>query len=623
MGKGNRIKSQKAQVTLAAPVRRPVKDKKPMPTWVGTLILVAVLTVLILFAAINVLNSRGTFMRMYTIAETDHFEVTAPMMSYMVYTEYQNLLSNYDQFAESYGTTIAIGGGTNGNALDRSAPLRDQIYSKVTDANGNEVVTTWFDHFAGLAAEDVKQILACCEIAHRHGIALDEADKDSVEANLVQMTAYAAYYGYSTSGYLASMYGKGVLAKDVRAMMELSALANKYNTIRSEEIRASITDDRVKAYYEEHQLDYDTYIDYLGYTFTATFTPVTGSEDSASQNAILNSEYEEKKTLYKQYAAQLEACKTADDYTSTLMQILREIILEEEKEKKLKELGKDTLTAEEIAACENNAAVRVLETMDKSTFKNYKSTDKTSDLEKWLFDTDTPRKANEVKKFETEVKASTEKSDGTVSYEKATSTYSVYITQSALHRDESVVRSAGHILFKTDTYKDKTNTDGLTGVVKTLAQRVLDGGAEKLTTSLMAAELLKLMNEEGKITSNTKDGKTYYTIDKEVFEEYGLQYTEDANVFYADVQVGEMVASFEDWLFDGVREIGEISYPAGVDSDYGTHIMMYTGDEKPAWSYNIRNEMGEKEYEAWLEVAVKENATAFTNSSRAWNMITG
>ena len=181
MGKANRIKNEKAAGTLAAPAKRP-GAKKPMPTWVGTLIVVAVLVALIVIVTLSVLSSRGTFMRMHVVAETDNYEITLPMMSYMIYTEYQNLVANYDQLSEQFGTTLAIPAGKGGTALVQGTPLRDQIYSNQDDKGNPTETVTWFDRFASLACDSLTQILACCEYANEKGIVLSDEDMQEIES---------------------------------------------------------------------------------------------------------------------------------------------------------------------------------------------------------------------------------------------------------------------------------------------------------------------------------------------------------------------------------------------------------------------------------------------------------
>ena len=94
MGKSNRIKEEKATSALAAPAKKK-SAKKGMPTWVGTAIVIAVLAIAVIVVTLSVLSSRGTFKRMHVIAETENFQVTVPMMSYMLYTEYKRPVKEF------------------------------------------------------------------------------------------------------------------------------------------------------------------------------------------------------------------------------------------------------------------------------------------------------------------------------------------------------------------------------------------------------------------------------------------------------------------------------------------------------------------------------------------------
>lgn len=639
MGKANRIKNEKATNTLAAPVKRP-SAKKSMPTWVGTLIVVAVLVALILAVTLSVLSSRGTFMRMRVIAETENYEITVPMMSYMIYTEYQNLVSQYSNLSQQIGTTLSIPGGKGGAALVQGTPLRDQIY-RTQDDKGNPVETeTWFDRFVYLACEDLKEILACCEYAKANGIELGEKELLEIDTSIANLELYAAYYGYTTDGYLNSMYGRGVRMKDVRAMMELSSLAAKVSEQREEELHDAITDDRVNKEYSENQKTYDIYIDYLSYTFTATFTPSTNKDTTAAktENETLKAEYEAKQEKYAAYVAELNACETSEAFTAKLTTILQEVFYEEEiaeAEKALKD--GETLTEEKKEKCRADANERVIQAIKDANNENGKTSDLGTEEKKWMTaEGEDARKEGDHNKFESvydvygkEVKKEESDKDGEADaqaeekkeYKKATSTYSVYFVNSKLHRDESVVRSVGHILFKSATFKDVKDITKLSATMQKLATRILKREA-KISSEEMAKELITLMKEEGKLTEKTVDGRTYYEISEADFNAYGLTYTEDSSVFYDDVTVGQMVEPFEDWLMDPSRVEGELS-AAGIETTYGHHIMFYKGDEKPAWSHTIREELAHEDYDNWLEATKKANEPTISDKDSYWNMITG
>ena len=626
------MENNKKNNTLAAPAKRR-GAKKQLPTWVGTAIICAVLVALVLFVTLAVLNSRGTFKRMHVIAESENFKVTVPMMSYLIYTEYQNTVSTYEQFSQQYNTTIAIPGGTGGAALDKTKTLREQTYSSVTGEDGTTTVVTWFEHFAEMAKADLSKIIACCEYAKANNIALDESELDAIDMSIDTMELYAQYYGYTTSAYLASMYGEGVSKKDVRKMMEMSELATKVNEVRSAEILDAITDADVQNKYDSNVAGYNTFIDYVGYSLTASFTPTKATSDTdadKAKNEELEAEYEAKKAKYLAIVDKLNACTTVEDFKSTLNHELQVLFREEEIELATEKKGSE-LTEEEINNCNTLADERLVSAMADAVVENYNTANVTlpTEVNDWMKNTESPRAAGDKYKHESVYDAKGNKiTDGeapanpSTAYASATSTYAVYFVTSALHRDESFVRSVSHILFKTDTFKNVTDTSKLTAAQKVLADRILARGAT-ISAKEMSAELITLMKEEGKLVEVTENGRTFYKMDASVFAAYGATYTEDGNVEYNNVPKGQMVAEFEDWMFDSIRIEGEMTTPYGVETDYGYHIMLYRGDEKPNWSYTIRNELASGQYDEWLKGQQEESPVTFSEKAKLWNMISG
>jgi hypothetical protein len=124
-----------------------------------------------------------------------------------------------------------------------------------------------------------------------------------------------------------------------------------------------------------------------------------------------------------------------------------------------------------------------------------------------------------------------------------------------------------------------------------------------------------------------ENGKTYYVMEAGVFEVYGQQYTDDGNITYENVYLGQMVKPFQNWLFDDARmgwdpvggekggayQIGEITSTA-IETEYGYHIMLYRGDKKVAKDYDVKMALAEGKYTTWLEEQVK--ATSFTDNSQ-------
>lgn len=610
MGKGNREQNEKASELLAtAKSSKNAKSKKGLPVWAGTVILVAVLVALVLIATFSALNAKGVFLHGKTVASTEHYEVNASMMSYVIYSEYQNFVTQYS--SSTYGNILQYIRGTGGDSLSTSKSLRSQYYSRPTEKSPDTETMTWFDYFARSAESQVTQILTYCEIARAYGVTLEDSDYETINTTIDSLTTYAKSLGYSVNEYLMAMYGKGVTVKEVRRILELSQLSSKMANMKQEEFENAVTDARVNTEYEENRSKYDLYMGFIAYTFTAKFEPKSDATDEEKQAA-----FEEYEAACKKYAALVERLKGITDQTefenfsATIRQETYDTVLAEELEK-----GTDE---EEATKKANEAADKAAEEIT-TAFENtphHQKGSETNDLDTWLYDE--VRSVGDMTVINSENSA---KNDDGAYVDKASSTYSVYILTSTVHPDNGDRwRSVGHILFKSDTYDKMETTEKLTGKVKELADAVM-AKEGTISAELMAKALLAKMLEEGKIKVETDGDKTVYKIDKDAFEEYGVIYTEDSNVFYTDVKPGDMVEGFENWLMATDREVGEISYPDAVKTTYGYHIMTYTGDEKVAWLEEIRSTLADTDFENWYK-GEKEKITVTVNS-KAFKSIGG
>ena len=582
-------------VKLASAAKRKHARNGQMPTWVGTLIVVAVLAVVIAFSVISVLAQRGVFLRNKLIAETEHFEVTVPMMSYMVYSEYQSWVSQYQD--TGYMEYIK---GEGGSGLSTSLPLREQIYS-----NKDGVVTTWFDYFASSATTGISQVLVLCEQAYSLGITLEEEDYESIETTLQTLEIYALYSGYELNAYLPLMYGNGVRDTDVRAMLELTTLATKMTNLKMEELRGGATDIRVNMYYEENKADLDVYVDFIAYTFTTKFDAKDGdTQEIKDENAAAWEKYAADQARYSAIVDELKACTTAQEFCDKLEAFLA----------KSTENGGEGMSATEAFLAQSNA----------HQFGYKKEDGANDDIEKYLFSTDNAPVAGDreaIKNVE-DGREIEEDTNVVKSYVDAVSTYTAIFVINPVHRDDSFMQNVGHILFKTNTYKDLKDTSTLSGKPKELAQRLLDKGIT-ISAENMAKELIAVMVEDGAIEVKiADDGKsTYQVIDKEKFEAYGKDYTEDGNVFYENVGRGDMVAEFEDWLYNPNRQENEIS-SAGIKTTYGYHVMFYDGaTDKVNWIEDAREELATDDYEAWYEVVSQATNIESEKFQKNWNKI--
>jgi hypothetical protein len=470
--------------------------------------------------------------------------------------------------------------GEGGDGLNTSVPLREQNYSVTTDkTTGATTTVTWFDYFANQAASSVEQIVVLCEQAHSLGITLTDEELAKIDSSIQMIELYAAYSGYTTSGYLAAMYGKGVGLKDVREMTELIELATKMTNLKTEEFKNGATDVRVDNYYNENKKDLDIYVDFISYTFVASFAPVADSEaDAATKNEEKYDKYEDDKALYQERVDALAACTTAKEFCDLLIEYLVE----------------DGMT--EVEAIKKQSDAHNI---------NYERDELDIDLEEWLFDTENPVEAGDATAIKDKgAEAREEDEEGGYVYKKANATYTACFVLKPVHRDDAYLQNVGHILFKTDTFKDIKDASGLSklsGKTKELAQSLLDKG-QTVSSENMAKALVELMIAEGKmVTKTAENGETYYYMEKDAFEAYAKDYTEDSGVFYEDVKRGDMVTEFDAWIYNDARIQNEVSFSA-VETTYGHHIMFYNGHtDEINWRVTASNAIATADYEAWYK----------------------
>ena len=150
--------------------------------------------------------------------------------------------------------------------------------------------------------------------------------------------------------------------------------------------------------------------------------------------------------------------------------------------------------------------------------------------------------------------------------------YTVTVITATPHRAEGDTRDVRHILFKPETYN--------------------------------SAEAAKLKAEQ--VLDTWKKGEAT----EESFDALAEEHNDDGSSLYENVRVGEMVETFNDWLFDGARVPGDTGI---VETDYGYHIMYFVGEGHPVWETEIRSTLVTSKLSAAMtefesEHAITENA---------------
>ncbi len=141
------------------------------------------------------------------------------------------------------------------------------------------------------------------------------------------------------------------------------------------------------------------------------------------------------------------------------------------------------------------------------------------------------------------------------------SQYTVYYLAKQAYRDDTPGRNIRHILFTNTTYADDAKVN------EVYAEWEAAGFTEE-----KFLELNNLYNEDSSITNG------------------GL---------YENVQPGQMVTEFNDWMFDASRKTGDHGI---VETTYGWHIMFYAGEsEYAAWQAEAIAALQNNDYTKMIE----------------------
>jgi len=353
------------------------KEKQKSIIFVVCAILVAALVI-----GLNVytrMGDNGNLLRSKTAAESENFEVSGTMMTYFYHSNYS-----------SYASILSYLG------VDTSASLKTQPCSYIE--NG-----TWFDYFVSVTENYVTDLLAICEAAHAAGYSVADVDQTNINASIDALKATAESYGYSVDNYLKMSMGAGVNEKDVRACLELTALASLYTDKFTEGL--TYTAEEKEEYYSKHSADFDG-VDYIAYTVNASDfmtkdaagNPI-GDTTGASASA-------------KAEAEKIAAASSADEF---------------------KTLIREYITANTTTAPENvDAAVEACE-------QTHVVAANIASVSEWAF--------------------SAKVGDTHMTGVEGDTTFTVYYLTGESYRDESATRNVRHILLSNEVYTDSAKAE--------------------------------------------------------------------------------------------------------------------------------------------------------------------
>ena len=572
----------------------------------------------------------GMITRMTTALVVGEHKVSAVELNYFY-------IDAINEYVNQYSSWISY-------IMDTSSPLSAQDYDKTAGI-------TWADHFLDSAIESAKNTYALYDAAQAAGHTLSEEEKTAMQTLYDNMDVYAKNYGYNNANeYLEAVYGNGANTKTYKAYYEVVIMASSYYAAYAEKLQDSYTDvilrefegDETYKYnsysYASHLLEVDNFkfggtegedgeIEYSEEEIKAAeeYVKKAAEELANADNNTIEKLNAAIAALEKRLAEEKAAAEKSDEDTS-------EDTTEDTTEDNTEDTAGDT-TESQIEAQTNDTAEGTTDTEDTTddTTGSEDETDDTTD--------DTTGSEDETGDTTDDTTGSEDEGDeGEVTYSTATEKEEVlYSSVSSLMQEwmRDSARKEGDITFIEYTSQDSDGNDVLKGYYVVLFQGVNDN-----KFALANVRHILVAFEGG--TYNSTTGVTTYTDEEkqaaqekaqEIYDEWlkgektedsfaalAKEKTDDSNGdeggLYEDIYPGQMVETFEEWCFAEGRQAGDHGI---VQTDYGWHIMFYSGDSETNYrDYMVSNDKLTEDMEAWQTslvdaISLTEKTTKYVN----------
>ncbi len=599
MGKSKRIRSDRARLMVDSPDKFAKADsaKKAKLT---TIVLICVLAAIIVATAtLVILDKTGVFLRSNIVFESDNYQINGVMVTYMYNSAYNTYYSTY---------------GSITSYLINEQYIKDQC----------------------------QQILSLCEAARAAGYEITELDRRNLDNSIKSIEESVKESGYSFS----ALYGKGVTMGDIKAVLELQTLASSFSNDKSDALKDGYlgSPEKVKEYYEKNKpsLLLGSYIsaatenaewrEKLAAVKTAEefkdlFVELYTAENFVSKYQSAEKEGEDKvavSLLENLSKAATDAIKFMvngteikgsddkaldldDDATAVTEAMIKTIY--EAKYKEGYTAAADETGITEITDAIYKAAATAADSVSSSVETNlvekndygypnkttvskddYNVTEGTTAEGETTTDTadttasttagttgttavdNTPADPEELNAFDTWF-FSGDREENEIFTEDAKKVY--FVTEPATLDIKKTV-NVGHILVSVTAHDHEDETVD--------AEHKAEEEKEDAEAKAKAESIL----------AEFKGG----AMSKETFEALAMKNTDDGGIFYDNVVRDEMVAEFNDWIFDEARKAGDVDI---VKTDYGYHIIYFVGEGVETWMETVSDQMVSEEMETWTE----------------------
>lgn len=428
-------------------------------------------------------------------------------------------------------------GVTLPNAFDPQSDYKTQYVDP--DAEEKQ---SYHEAFLESAKTTATQVLALNAAADAANYTLSEDAQKQLDDARTSLKEQSTKAGFGSVGaYLRAMYGRSMTEKVYLKNMELYVRADDYRQSAFDAM-GDYSDEELQAYYEENPDTLDTYT--YHYVYFDGSAPSSVDDDGNTVEATDEEKAEALATAKKNAEALLAAVKAGGNTDATTDQTFV------------------------TAAAEYTTSG----TLRSNTGSNVSSTP----YGEWL--TDSARKTGDVELFES-----------------GNYFYVVEFLSRALNTSPRV--DVRHILIKGVTPQDGADTTDNTDADTSTDNSSADD-PDTRTMAQAQARAQEILDEflAGEQTA-------------EAFGELAEKYSEDgrsgddnnlsaAGGLYSNVEQGDMVKNFNDWIFDESRKEGDTDL---VQTEYGYHVMYFQARNVPTWMDSAKNAKQSAEQSEWLE----------------------
>ena len=544
-------------------------------------VLIAVLVVAVLASVCGGLYAYGVPQRYITALKVGDRSYSVAEYNYYYASVYQTYAYQAQTYKQQYGFSLGFD-----PAVDPAAQTTKQDDKEIT----------YDEFFRNYVEETLESNSYYLDLAGKADMTLSDESKESIEHTVTEIKDACKDSGYSVDRYISLLYGKGLNEKILRGLLEEQYLVSQYRTDEENKVSEGVSMDDIEAKYNENPSDYQK-VDVRLFGFEI---PSSSSEAETSTAADATKAEDSTEETEATTAADETAATEADENTTAAAEENKE---PSEQEKLAQEmLAKITDEASFAKLAKEYAAEDDKETFDDDTATILKGVTKStvssnidSKLADWLFDT------------------------ARVAGDKTTCTtdkyvYVIYVTK-PVYRVETPLASARHILISFENVQKSMESAGETTESTETSATASDGTVINNDTKYSTAVVLKAYEQAKSLLDQYKSGEQT----EEAFAELANKNSADTSStkddnggLYENIELGKMVAPFENWVYDDTRKTGDVGL---IETTYGWHVMYFVGKHDEAeWVETIRDSIVSEKMTA-EEETVKEQTKDYAKTT--------